>query len=153
MLCSFTDCALACSFDATVLFVSARDRVVFPQISFKVSCQQVLDMSASSHSGAAFQMDESQRTNDGADDDVDMATHDPIEDIVIDESAADPIEDVDAADRDNKVVDSTVESLAIKYMAQKASIQHATLRAFRSLHPTESTEELAHRWVNHMTAF
>ena len=54
-------------------------------------------------------MDESQRTNDGAEGAADMATDDPIEDVVIDESTADPIEDVAAADRDNKLVDSTVE--------------------------------------------
>ena len=39
-----------------------------------------------------------------------MTTGDPIEDIMLDEAVVDPIDDADAADRDNKLVDSQVES-------------------------------------------
>ena len=108
-------------------------------------------MSASSQSGAAFETDEAWQRTHEANNDETMAMDDPIEDVVLDASVADPIEHVDAANRDNEIVDSQIHSLAISYMAEKAAIKRSTFQAFRSLHPAESTEELARRWVNHVT--
>ena len=82
--------------------------------------------------------EESQQRAYEADDDETMAMDDPIKDVVLDEAVADPIEDVHAADTDNEIVNSQVHSTCL-------------LQAFRSLHPAKSTEELARRWVNHMT--
>ena len=101
-----------------------------------------MEMSASSSSnkyafnpGAWYQHVQKKSDDDEEPDAIPPPTggdqDDPIEDVVIDESAVDPIEDIESADKINAVTNAQIESLAIEYAATKA-VQRSTLSASRS---------------------